>query len=135
MSSEREANNTFSAACGRSRASEARPGQMLGRDVETAFKFRDGARQLKNPIIQSSGHAQLLHPRAEQTSSGAVHPAELPHLGYTHVRVAGQAAALVSDLLCLYRALAPRPDSIGRLDLGLLQREVAGELGVDQTTM
>ena len=95
-----------------SRASCARPGRMMGRDPRSSLQIRDGPRQLKDPMVRAGSHAQLLHRCAEQAAAGTVHLAELPYLGYAHVRIAGQGPALEANPLRLSRALDPRPDSI-----------------------
>ena len=54
-------------------------------------------------MVRAGVHTHLLHRRAEQTAPYTVHLAELPHLGHTHVRVAGQTSALETSLLLLPR--------------------------------
>jgi hypothetical protein len=77
-------------------ALHVRPGSVLygfcevgGLDMLCTSQVGDGSAQLEDPMESPGAHLELFHGRAQEASPSVVYLALLPHLGWSHVGVAG----------------------------------------------
>ncbi len=67
--------------------------QVSGLDAITAGQVGDGAGQLEDAVIGTRRELQLVHGRAHQGAAGIIQLGKLSHLGWAHIRIAGDGAS------------------------------------------